>query len=691
MPDFLLEIGLEEIPARMIAPAQAELARRVEDLLKRERLLDDSHEVHSYSTPRRLAVLVKGVAAAQADVEEQLTGPSWKVAFKDGETTPAAHAFAKKAGVDIGALKKVTTQKGEYVAATAHRKGRTAVEILAEQLPKEIASIYWPKNMYWRAGKPERFVRPVKWLLALLDHAIVPVEFASVHAANLTYGHRILHGDAALTVEHAEDYLGVLEAAHVTADVELRRHRIRKGLDAATRSIPGARWREDEALVDTVTHLTEWPTVLLGGFEADYLTLPEEVLVTVMRDHQKYFAVEDAEGKLAPYFLAVLNTQPAERADEVIRHGNERVLRARFNDARFFWDFDQRIPLENRVEMLKSVTFQKDLGSYWDKTEANLRIAEALANIAAKRGAALDKPALLTAVRLAKTDLTSELVKEFTELQGVVGGLYARAQGLGETVAQAIYWQYSPAGMDDPIPLTAEGQILGVADRFQTISAMFGIGLEPTGSKDPFGLRRAANGIVKILAESNLPLTLDDLEKSGLQSRLSAFFRERVEFYLREVKGFAYDVGNAVLAAGFDDIRDAIARAEALSAVRGSEDFAAISAAFKRMKNILRQASEKSELTSASVSSALLAEAAERGLHEHATKLAPAVERLSASREYQPALEQIATLRPHVDLFFDKVMVMVDDAAVRQNRLALIATVLGSFSSIADFSEIVTG
>jgi glycyl-tRNA synthetase beta chain len=691
MPDFLLEIGLEEIPARMIAPAQAELARRVEELLQRERLLGADHEVHSYSTPRRLAVLVKGVAAAQADMEEQLTGPSWRVAFRDDQATPAALAFAKKAGVEIDALAKITTPKGEYVMAAVHRKGHAAAEILTEQLPKELAALYWPKNMYWRAGKPERFVRPVKWLLALLDHAIVPLEFAGVHAANLTYGHRILHGDAALTVEHAENYLGTLESAHVTADVELRRHRIRKGLDAATRSVPGARWREDEALVDTVTHLTEWPTVLLGGFEADYLTLPEEVLVTVMRDHQKYFAVEDAQGKLTPYFLAVLNTQPAERADEIIRHGNERVLRARFNDARFFWNFDQKIPLEGRVEMLKSVTFQKQLGSYWDKTQENLRIAGRLADAVADRGAKLDKTAMLNAVRLAKTDLTTELVKEFTELQGVVGGLYARAQGLGDAVAQAIYWQYSPAGMDDPIPPTVEGQILGIADRFQTISAMFGIGLEPTGSKDPFGLRRAANGIVKILAESGLPLTLADLENGGLQSKLAALFRERVEFYLREVKGFAYDVVNAVLAAGFDDVRDAIARAEALSAVRGSDDYVAISAAFKRMKNIVRQASEKSEHPAEAVNSTLLTEAAERGLHEHAAKLAPAVERLSAGRDYQPALEQIATLRPHVDLFFDKVMVMVEDEAMRRNRLALIAMVLDSFSSIADFSEIVTG
>ncbi len=707
MPDFLLEVGLEEIPARMIAPAQAELARRVEELLTRERLLDAAHEVKSYSTPRRLAVLVKGVRGEQVDIKEQLTGPSWSVAFKNSEATPAAHAFAKKAGVELSALKKVTTPKGEYVAATAHRKGRPATEILAEQLPKEIAAVYWPKNMYWRAGKPERFVRPVKWLLALLGHAIVPVEFAGVTAANMTYGHRILHGDKPVTVEHAADYLGVLEAAYVTADVELRRHRIRKGLDAATRSVSGARWREDEALVDTVTHLTEWPSVLLGSFEAEFLELPEEVLVTVMRDHQKYFAVEDAQGKLAPYFLTVLNTRPAEQADEIIRHGNERVLRARFNDARFFWEFDQRVPLTDRVEMLKSVTFQKDLGSYWDKTEANLRIAEQLAAVAGKfaglfpSAVTVDKDALLKAVQLAKTDLTTELVKEFTELQGVVGGLYARAQGLGEAVAQAIYWQYSPAGMDDPIPPTVEGQILGIADRFQTIAAMFGIGLEPTGSKDPFGLRRAANGIVKILAESNLPLTLADLanalpeDQSGLQPKLAAFFRERVEFYLREVKSFAYDVVNAVLAAGFADVRDAIARAKALTAVRGSEDFEAISAAFKRMKNIVRQASEKLEfkhgIPDKVVDVTLLADDAERNLYDYAKQIDPQVKELRKAREYEKAFERIATLRPHVDLFFDRVMVMADDAVIRQNRLSLVAMiVMGSFSSIADFSEIVT-
>jgi len=703
MSEFLFEIGLEEIPARMIAAAQSELAKRVQDLLIRERLLSEGHEIKSYSTARRLAVHVTGVLAEQPDIEEQLTGPSYSVAFKNGEPTPAAHAFAKKAGVDLAALSKITTPKGEYVSAIQKRKGRPAAEVLTEQLPKEIAAIYWPKNMYWRAGKPERFVRPVKWLLALLDHAIVPVEFAGVHAANLTYGHRILHGEAAVTINHPSDYVGALEAAKVLAGVELRRHRIRKALDAATRIVPGTRWREDEPLVDTVTHLTEWPSVLLGSFEHEYLTLPEEVLVTVMRDHQKYFAVEDAQGKLAPHFLAVLNTQADEQGLAIIRHGNERVLRARFNDARFFWNVDQKIKLEDRVEMLKSVTFHKDLGSYYDKTLKNADLAMSLAAIVEQHQVKLDVNSLQKAALFAKTDLTTELVKEFTELQGVVGGLYAEAQGLDKNVKEAIYWQYSPASIDDPVPPTIEGQILGLADRYHTISAMFGISLEPTGSKDPFGLRRAANGIVKILAESNLPLRLSDLQEDAswginpsLPKNLNAFFRERVEFYLRDIRGFSYDVVNAVLAADSDDIRDTITRAEALTAVRGSEDMAAIAAAFKRIKNILRQASEKGDFNllyekTSFADKAHFTEAAESALYEQVDRLAIPVEVLRKQHQYREALEQIATLRPHVDLFFDKVMVMAPEPEIRQNRLALIAMVLTSFSSIADFSEIVTG
>jgi glycyl-tRNA synthetase beta chain len=692
MADFLLEIGLDEIPARMIAGAEAELGRRVQELLTRERLLAEGGAVTTYSTPRRLAVLAQGVLAGQADTEEQMTGPSWKVAFKDGTPTAAAQAFAKKAGVAVTALDKVTNAKGEYVGTTVRRQGRGAAELLAAELPKEVLSIYWAKNMYWRAGKPERFVRPVRWVVALLDSAVVPVEIAGIQAGNASRGHRILHGESPVVIVSPNIYVETMRAAKVVVDVAERRHSIRKALDAATRTVAGARWREDEALVETVVHLTEWPTVVLGDFEPEYLALPEEVLVTVMRDHQKYFAVEGVDGKLLPHFLAVLNIQVDPEGEATIRHGNQKVLRARFKDARFFWDFDQKTPLIQRVESLKNVTFQKELGSYHWKTEENLRVARELATTVKAAGVAFDEAALLKAVELAKTDLTTELVKEFTELQGVIGGLYARAQGLGEKVGDAIYAQYMPASIEDAIPATVEAQLLGLADRVQTIAAMFGIGAAPTGSKDPFALRRAANAIVKILAESGLPLTLSDVVRAGdaedaNREQVAAFLRERLNFYLKDVRGFAYDVVSAVLAAGANDVRDAIARAEALTEARGSEDFVAISAAFKRIKNILRQAEEKGYEHGDWVG----IKAAEAvNLRSAIQSLADEVARRREQRRYAEALAMIATLRPTVDAFFDKVMVLDPDPAIRGAHLGLIDGVLRNFSGIADFSEIVT-
>ncbi len=691
MAEFLLEIGLEEIPARMIAAAEAELARRVESLLARARLLDAGAVVTSYSTPRRLAVRVQGVLAGQLDMQEQLTGPSWKAAFPNGEPGPAAQAFARKAGVAVSALEKIITPKGEYAVAIVQRPGQSTEKVLSDELPKEIGAIAWPKTMYWRLNKPERFVRPLRWLLCLLDASVVPVEFAGIRAANVSYGHRVLYGDQPFPVARPSDYLTSLHAAFVVADVAVRRQLIRKALDAAARTLPAARWREDEALVEQVTHLTEWPSVVLGDFQPEYLTLPEEVLVTVMRDHQKYFAVEDKQHALAPHFLAVLNTEVDAQGMGIIRHGNARVLRARFNDARFFWNYDQKVPLQLRLEKLKTVTFQRDLGSYFRKTESNLLMAKALSAAISAKGIALDQTALDQAVLLAKTDLTTELVKEFTELQGIVGGLYARAQGLGEAVAQAIYAQYLPASVEDAIPATVEGQILGLADRMATIAEMFAIGLIPSGSKDPFALRRAANGVIKILAESGLPLTLAEVEamaKGG--EAVTVFLKERLDFYLREVRGYAYDVVNAVLSTGLSTVPDATARAQALTEVRGSDDMVAVSTAFKRIKNILRQAAEKQDIYADSIAVADLTETAEKHLYAEIRRVAPQVETLRGREQYKAALEGIATLRPAIDGFFDQVMVMAPEPHLRQNRLALIASVLRDFSRIADFSEIVS-
>ncbi|HEX9254841.1 MAG TPA: glycine--tRNA ligase subunit beta, partial [Candidatus Angelobacter sp.] len=351
MSDFLLEIGTEEIPARMLDSAWQEISKRVVELLVRESLFDVEQKLFALdpeatglrfpvcATPRRLALVVLGIAATQPDVQEQLTGPATKVAYKDGQPTQAAHAFAKKAGVDVSQLQKVTTPKGEYLTASVTNKGKPAAQVLEELLPKEIASIYWPKNMYWRAGKPERFVRPVRWIVALLDGEIIPVEFAGIKAGNQSRGHRIL-GPAQVAIASPSQYVATMQGTHVTAVSADREYKIRKALDAATRIVPGVRWREDAELLKTVVNLTEWPSAILGSFDKEYLSLPEEVLVTVMRDHQKYFAVEDATEKLAPHFLAVLNTDGD--PDGLIRHGNERVLRARFNDARFFWDTDQK-------------------------------------------------------------------------------------------------------------------------------------------------------------------------------------------------------------------------------------------------------------------------------------------------------------------------------------------------------------
>jgi len=711
MPDFLLEIGCEEIPARMIDAGAQELRERVAKMLERERLAPTG-AVTTFDTPRRLAVLAAGIPASQPDLTEQVTGPSLAVAYKDGQPTPAAHAFAKKAGVDVSQLEKTTTAKGEYLSAKVTKKGRAASEILTELLPKEISSIYWTKNMYWRKTN-ERFVRPVRWMVAMLDGEIVPLEFDGIQAGNSSRGHRILADKAVAIPKAGNAYVDALASTKVLNRAE-REKEIRKSLDVATRKVPSARWREDKALLDTVVNLTEFPSAVLGNFDPQFLELPEEVLVTVMRDHQKYFAVEDANGKLAPHFLAVLNTD-GDR-DGVIQHGNERVLRARFNDARFFWQTDQKQSLRDRLELLKHVTFQKDLGSYYDKTIRTQRLASWLSETLKQAGVTLRPGVIHKAACLAKTDLTTELVKEFTELQGIVGGLYARVQvlddGLSEDARQcistAIYDHYKPESMDDSVPRTVEGAVLSIADKADSIAGMFALGLVPSGSKDPFGLRRQANGIVKTIADHKLPLQMSALmedakvryrgseaeKKFAKEFKFDAvvrgFLRERLEFYLRDARGFAYDVVNAVLAADADDVVDVLARAEAVSKVRTSPDFGAISSSFKRTKNILRQASEASREVAPQVNAALLQEDAEKALAAHVPEAAKKVEALRADRNYEKALLEIGKLRPAIDHFFDKVMVMADDANVRANRLALLQTLLKEFSTIADFSEIVT-
>lgn len=694
----------------MIVDAEQELVMRVTRILGNERLKYGS--VSPFSTPRRIAIQVADVQVSQSDVTEQLTGPSVNIAYKDGQPTPAAQAFAKKAGVDVAQLERVTTPKGEYISARVTKKGRSAAEILSEALPKEIGTIYWPKNMYWRRPN-ERFVRPVRWLVAMIDGETIPLEFDGVPAGNSSRGHRIL-ADAAVTIPTAgSSYIDALRAAKVLGRPE-REHQIRKALDAATRTISGARWREDKALLDTVVNLTEYPSVILGGFDSQFLVLPEEVLVTVMRDHQKYFAIEDAAGKLLPHFLAVLNTESDPKG--LIRHGNERVLRARFNDARFFWQTDQKKSLLERLDLLKHVTFQKDLGSYYDKTQRVQRLCSWLSEILKQHQIAVRPGVIHKAVCLAKTDLTTELVKEFTELQGIVGGLYARAQELDSSlpeatrlaIADAIYDQYKPESADDAVPRSTEGAVLSIGDKADTIAGMFALGMLPSGSKDPFALRRQANGIVKVIAEKKLPLKILDLMKdarAGYQrseaekkfvddvkyaAAMKLFFRERLEFYLRDVCGYSYDVVKAVLGADANDVVDALARAEAVKQVLHMPEFQAIGAACKRIRNILRQAEEKGIRPAQQVEAFVDSSPEEQNLISYLKQSGPRVEEQRNRKQYLDALQLLATARGPVDAFFDKVMVMVDDEGVRANRLALLQTLLTEFSTIADFSEIVT-
>jgi len=710
MPDFLLEIGCEEIPARMIDAASQELSVRVTALLERERLA--AVEITVLDTPRRLSVLAKHIAPCQTDVTERATGPSVAVAYKDGMPTPAALAFAKKAGIDVAQLERITTPKGEYISAQVTKKGRSATEILSEKLPRELASIYWSKNMYWRRPS-ERFVRPVRWLVAMLDDETIPLEFSGIRAGNISRGHRIL-SDGPVTIPRAGGaYADALRAAKVLGRAE-REHQIRKALDAATRTIPGARWRENEELVDTVANLTEFPSVVLGCFDPQFLKLPEEVLVTVMRDHQKYFAIEDGNGRLLPHFLAVLNTDSDPQG--LIRHGNERVLRARFNDARFFWQTDQKKSLLDRLDLLKHVTFQKDLGSYYDKTLRVQRLCSWLSELSKRSGIAVRPGVIHKAACLAKCDLTTELVKEFTELQGIVGGLYARVQQLDDglpeatrfAIADAIYDHYKPESTDDSLPRSMEGVVLSVADKADTIAGMFALGLVPSGSRDPFALRRQANGIVKTLAERKLPLRLVDLirvaragfkgsdaerkfvedEKFGESVRI--FFRERMDFYLRDIKGYAYDVCNAVLSADADDVSDALARAEAVKGVLHMPEFQAIGAACKRIRNILKQAAEKEIAPAGKFKCLPDAADEEKNLAAFVEVNGPKIEALQKKKDYGAALMLLSRAREPVDAFFDKVMVMVEDKKLRANRVALLKTLLREFSTIADFSEIVT-
>jgi glycyl-tRNA synthetase beta chain len=638
---FLLEIGTEEIPDWMIPAALESLHMLF------EKAAIPHETVRLDATPRRLVLRADGLPERQPDAEERVLGPAQAAPSK------AVEGFARKQGVRPEDLSLESTPKGTYFSFLKKIAGRRTIDILAESLPGIIPQIYFPKTMYWTGKGGPRFIRPIRWVVALLGGEIVPFEIAGVRSGALSSGHRRL-GSPEIAVS-IDDYAQRLRDHFVILSAEERRNKIR-------RELAGVRVKSDNALLETLVYITEFPTAITGRFDPKFLELPEEVLVTVMRHHQKYFSVMDADGKLAPEFVAVMNIDCD--TDGLVRRGNERVLRARFNDARFFWETDQKKTLSDRIPDLAHVTFQAKLGSYLEKTQRIMLLASALGG---------DADAV-RAAELSKCDLTTEVVKEFTELQGVIGGLYARAQDEPEPVWQAIYDHYKPESMDDTIPRTRAGQIVALADKLDTLQGCFREGLIPTGARDPLALRRAAQGVVKILVEGRLDIPLGNF--FGGDEQLHAFFEDRVKYYFRDIRGFLYDEVNAAMAAGWSNLVDLEARLLRIQSLRPTPDFEPLAASFKRIRNILEQAKFTGN---GAVNEELLQEEPERQLYDEYRRI-----------QGQPIERAIARLRPKVDLFFDKVLVNAPQEEIRQNRLTLLNRLLKEFSTIADFSEIVT-
>ena len=691
MSDLLVEIGCEELPAGYIKPALEQWAKLITDALNECRL--GCTETRTAGTPRRLAVFASGVRSAQEDTVIEVSGPPAKIAFDaDGKPTKAALGFARTQGVEPGALFVKKTPKGDYCAASKQIKGRPATDVLAELLPKTIAAIRFPKSMHWVAGGIT-FARPFRMILALLGGTVIGFEINGVRAGRESAGHPFLSPQRIqFSAADWAAYLTQLRKHHVVADIGERRAIIEKKI---TDCLAGYGSKlEDQDLLDEVTNLVEFPNVVEGSFDEKFLAVPEAVLVESMRAHQRYFPIRDAAGKLLPKFITVINRD--DRYAQVIRGGNERVLRARLSDAEFFLWEDTREPLSARLERLKGVTFQAQLGSVYEKVQRLKALAKTLAEQA---GLAAEQQAMcVRAAELCKNDLVTAMVGEFPSLQGLIGREYALRDGEPREAADAIAEHYMPRGADDALPQTATGCILSLAEKFDTMLGCFSVGLAPTGSQDPYALRRAASGIIRILMERNVTLSLsaaaaeaNNLQARGLpqaegvEGRVLAFLRDRLYYYFSD-KGYRYDQVNAVLATGFDDVRDAKARLDAIAALAAEPDWEELVTVVQRTWNIIKNV----EVT-AEASEALLEAPEEKELWAVLARHEREVNQLAEQRRYAEAARLFAqAFVKSVHHFFDKVYVNVDDLAVRQNRLALMKRINKLFTGrIADLSQIV--
>jgi glycyl-tRNA synthetase beta chain len=684
MSEFLLEILAEEIPAGVLPGAREDLLARVSNAFAETRL-GGTLTVHS--TSRRLILVGEGVADRQPDATLEVTGPPASRGFDaEGKPTKAAEGFAKAQGVSVDDLAVVQLPKGAYVVAKKTVPGRPASEVIAELLPPLVEKMTFPRMMRWGDGAP-LWIRPVHSVVALLDGLVVPMHLFGVESGRTTYGHRTLAGGR-IIVTGVDDWFAKLRAAHVEPDLAVRRARFEEQAKALAGEI-GGEPAADASLFEAWSHLVESPGLVRGAFDEAFLELPEEILVTSMREHQKMLPIR-RDGALLPAFLAVCDQTGDPKG--LIAQGNEWVTSARFADARFFWDDDGKTKLEDRLGRLGRLQFQETLGDYLRKTGRVQDLAERLA----ARLHVADTSSIVRAARLMKADLVTDMVREFPDLQGVVGGLYAKREGEREEVWQAIYDQYRPVSAEDASPRSDVGAAVALADRLDTLTGLFGLGLAPTGSRDPYALRRAALGVVKILLDRNwhldVPVAISDaLQLHGTLARgrdevvpeLSAFLTERLRFLL-EKNGHAADTIDAVLAADAHDPADAAERVAAVDAMRKESDFAPLAAAFKRMQNILAQAPD----ALGEPDPAMMTDEAEQALAGDYLQARGMIDDLLAQRHFHDALGIMASFGPALDRFFTEVLVMAEDEGVRANRIALLKAIRDQFARVAKFAEI---
>lgn len=687
--DLLFEIGTEEIPAKYMPGTLQQVKNIAETMLKENRIAFG--EVKTYGTPRRIVLYVKNIAEQQEDLEELVKGPSKKAAYdENGNPTKALLGFVRGQKAELSDVFIKELAGVEYIYYKKLEKGQPTIEVLKSILPNILTSISFPKSMKW-GNKSFRFARPVRWLVPILGDELVEFDIDGILCSRNTKGHRVL-SKGSIEINNTSEYFDKLREGYVIVDQEERRSLIRKQCEGLARA-KGGEVMMDEELLEEVVYLVEYPTALIGSFEAEYLKLPKEVVITPMKEHQRYFPVVDKNNNLMNYFITVRNGD--DRYLEIVQEGNERVLKARLADADFFYSEDKKIPLDNCVEKLKNVVFQESLGTIYDKTE---RITAVSGYIAEVIGIGSDeKSSLRRSAYLCKADLVTNMVKEFDELQGIMGREYALMQGEKKEVAEAIFEHYLPRYAGDDVPKTMNGSILSISDKIDTICGCFAIGIQPTGSQDPYALRRQAIGITSIILEGRMHLGLADLidialkpfaEKGILKGDAKAVKNDVIEFIRQRFRnvmidrGFGYDVIDAVINAGFDDIYDSFLKIEELSKWKNREEFLNILSSFNRVSNLASKAA------SPQINKELLREKAEKELFDAYEKVNAEFAGYVDKKEYGKALQLLIALKKPIDDFFDNIMVMVEDEDIRNNRLGLLRSMADMMNRIADLGSI---